>query len=232
VRERPTIGVTKPARGDNLAFLCICIAVWLSGGRPLRLTARQPRSGRKLAGLILGGGADVFPGLYAFAPKRGYRYDRTRDEMEIEWARRARDSKIPVLGICRGAQLMNVISDGTLHLEVSDAYEVDYPSTVLGHILYRKTILIEQGSHLARAIGAATARVNSMHKQAIDRLGADLIVTARERNGVVQAIEDASRRFYLGVQFHPEFLIYRARFRRIFQRFIEAAREAPTAIAA
>ncbi len=226
--DRPLIGITKPTRGDNFAFLCICAAVWLAGGSPLRITAEQPRLKRNIDGLILGGGSDVFPGLYAFKPKRGYRYDRARDEMEIAWARRAREAKIPVLGICRGAQLMNVINDGTLHLEVGEAYEdVDYPSTLLGHIFYRKFIAIAPGSHLETAIGNGEAFVNSMHKQAIDQVGEGLVVTAREKNGVVQAIENPARRYYLGVQFHPEFLIHRARFRGIFRQFVEAARSMP-----
>ena len=224
---RPLIGITKPSTGDNLAFLCICLGVWLAGGRPVRLTASAPHAQDRIAGLVLGGGADVFPGLYDTAPKRGYAYDRTRDEMEIEWARRAEAENIPVLGICRGAQLLNVIAGGTLHLEVRKAYkDIDYPSTTLGHIFYRKTVLIAPGSRLARAIRADRTRVNSIHKQAIDDVGDGLAVTAQERNGVVQAIEGAGPRFTLGVQFHPEFLLHRAAFRRIFRDFVDAARAA------
>lgn len=223
---RPLIGVTKPTRGDNLAFLCICFGVWLAGGRPVRLTAHAPRTQERIAGLVLGGGADLFPGLYSIAPQTGYAYDRLRDDMEIEWARRALAERVPVLGICRGAQLMNVIAGGTLHLEVRKAYkDIDYPSTVLGHIFYRKTVMLAPGSQLARAIGASSARVNSIHKQAIDRVGDGLAVTAVERNGVVQAIEGAGARFYLGVQFHPEFLLHRRKFRGVFRRFVQAARK-------
>lgn len=230
---RPLIGVTKPTRGDNLAYLCIWLAVWLAGGRPVRLTARRPRPERALHGLVLGGGADVFPGLYDSAPKRGYAYDRQRDAMEIDWARRAQAASLPVLGICRGAQLMNVMKGGTLHLEVREAFDdIDYPSTTLGHIFYRKTILIAPGSRLERALGARIARVNSIHKQAIDEVGPGLAITAQERNGVIQAIEDVSRRFWLGVQFHPEFLLYRRAFRGIFERFVDAARDVAAPVAA
>lgn len=226
--ERPLIGITKPTRGDNLAFWCICAGVWLAGGQPLRLTAEAPRHKRVIDGLVLGGGTDVFPGLYATRPKRSYLYDRKRDEMEIAWARRAKEVKIPVMGICRGAQLMNVINGGTLHLEVKKAFrDVDYPSTLPGHILYRKLVELAPDSHIRRAIGMDCVGVNSMHKQAIDKVGDGLVVTAWERNGVVQAIEDPRRHFYLGVQFHPEFLLHRKHFRRIFQVFIDAVRADP-----
>ncbi|MBA4800308.1 MULTISPECIES: gamma-glutamyl-gamma-aminobutyrate hydrolase family protein [Euryhalocaulis] len=228
--DRPLIGVTKPSRADNLAYACIWAGVWLAGGRPVRLTASKPRRKCALRGLVLGGGTDVFPGLYDAKPRAGYAYDRKRDEMEIEWAERAERANIPVLAICRGAQMMNVMRGGTLFADVAKSFkDVDYPSTFLGHVFYRKTILIEDQTLLHDVLGDED-RVNSMHKQAIADLGNGLEATARERNGVIQCIEDRERNFYMGVQFHPEFLLHRSRFRGIFNALVTAAAHNPTEV--
>ncbi len=225
ISGRPLIGVTKPSRSDNLAYACIWAGIWLGGGKPVRITAAMPRKHLKLKGLVLGGGSDVFPGLYNEAPLPDYVYDRDRDEMEIAWAQRAERTGVPVLAICRGAQLMNVLRGGTLHHDINTLVDVpDYPDTLIGHVLYRKAILLEPGSLLQSILQGDRDSVNSLHKQAIADLGAGLSVSAREENGVVQGIEDRDRDYYLGVQFHPEFLIHRSRFRRIFRSFVEAAR--------
>ncbi len=222
---KPVIGVTKPSRGDNLAYAAIWLAVKQAGGVPLKLTAKKPHTDRWISGLILGGGSDVYPELYDGQPHSAGNYDRERDDMERFWARRARDERLPVLGICRGAQLLNVVSGGTLHADMRKVFtDVDYPSTLPGHIFFRKTINIAEGSLLRRIFGAAAAKVNSIHKQAIDRIGNGLVVTARENNGLVQAIEDQDADFYMGVQFHPEFLIYRDTDRRLFEALVDAAR--------
>lgn len=228
VSDRPLIGVTKPSRADNLAYACIWAGVWLAGGAPVKLTTSRPRKKCALRGLVLGGGTDVFPGLYDARPRPGYAYDRKRDEMEIDWAQRAERADIPVLAICRGAQLMNIMRGGGLYADVAKSFkDVDYPSTFLGHVFYRKTILIEAQTLLHDILGRRD-RVNSMHKQAIANLGNGLEATARERNGVIQTIEDRTRAFYMGVQFHPEFLLHRARFRAIFKALVSAAAHNPT----
>ncbi|WP_375204983.1 gamma-glutamyl-gamma-aminobutyrate hydrolase family protein [Hyphococcus sp.] len=224
--EKPVIGITKPTRGDNLAYGAIWLAVRMAGGEPLRVTARHPHTDKWISGFVLGGGSDVYPELYDGQPHPEGDYDRERDRMERFWAQRARDERLPVLGICRGAQLLNVVNGGTLHANIAEAFpDVDYPSTLPGHIFYRKTIEIDGGSLLRRIIGARKRRVNSIHKQAIDKVGHGLVATAREANGLIQAIEDPESDFYLGVQFHPEFLTYRKGDMRIFKALVEAARQ-------
>jgi len=95
-------------------------------------------------------------------------------------------------------------------------------------LFLRKPIDVRKGSHLANIIGAGRICVNAIHKQAIERVGAGLRVVAREPNGIVQAVEDPTRRFWIGVQFHPELMIYRKPFRDLFKALVEAARARAT----
>lgn len=223
---RPTIGISRPSEGDLAAFAALAAAVKIAGGKPFALSTGMSWRDADLDGLLIGGGDDVFPPHYGQEAIEGAHYDQDRDEMEMYWARKARDTQIPTLAICRGAQVMNVASGGTLHQSLGAIYDdVDYPSTFLGQVFYRKTILINHGSILRRLLMRGTTRVNSIHKQAIADPGEGLVVTARERNGVVQAIEDLDRPFYLGVQFHPEFLIHQRQFRKIFAGLVEHAKK-------
>lgn len=224
-RSRPTIGITKPSRGDNFAFLAIYAAVKRAGANVLKMTSDISWKSADINGLIIGGGSDVFPEHYGLSAIEGATYDQGRDEMEMYWARQARDRSIPTLGICRGAQIMNVAHGGSLHQDLKTIYEdVDYPSTLAGHAFFRKRIQIEPGSLLGRITDRDTMLVNSIHKQSIDRIGDGLNITASELNGVVQTIEDRTRDFYMGVQFHPEFLTYRSHFQRIFDRLVHSAK--------
>lgn len=222
-RKRPIIGITKPERGDTLAFLAMKLAVWLAGGDPVKVTARAPRDPRAIDGLIFGGGADVFPKRYQGQPKPGYRYDLARGDMEASWALAARRHDLPVLGVCRGAQMLNVLAGGTLHADLSE-FDTKRPNHIVERFFHRFPVRVRYKSKLAQLTQCSKQMVvNAIHSQAIDRLGVGLTVSAREANGVIQAIEDPAPRFWLGVQFHPEFLVYRAPFRRLFRSLVEAA---------
>ncbi len=221
---RPLIGVTKPDKGDLAAFWAAGLALRLGGARVVAITARTPRLDMALDGLLLGGGSDIHPVRFEVPPKTGYAYDLSREDMEVEWLRLAHAGDLPTLGVCRGAQLMNVAAGGALHMDLAETFgDTRYPTHWLEQAWFRKRVRIEPGSRLAGIVGEAELWVNSVHRQAVERLGAGLTISARETNGAVQAIEDSSRRFWLGVQFHPEFLIYRRRFRAIFREFVAAA---------
>jgi putative glutamine amidotransferase len=153
-------------------------------------------------------------------PRRGL--DPARDELEAQLLAEAFQSGTPVLGICRGAQLMNVQLGGTLHRGLEPFYvEQPNPWTVLP----RKRVRITTGSRLAEILGSTTARVNSLHRQAVDRVGGELRVVASEPNGVVQALEHPGERFFIGVQWHPEYLPQRPEQRRLFRQLVRAAAE-------
>lgn len=121
--------------------------------------------------------------------------------------------------------MMNVMNKGTLHLDVSLAYEnAHYPKRLLRKIFFRKPIDVKPDSLLHKLTRALTLRVNSLHTQSVDRIGHNLRIIARERNGVVQAIERPNHPFYLGLQFHPEFMIWRPTMRAIFKALVDEAR--------
>jgi len=113
---------------------------------------------------------------------------------------------------------------GSLHQDIHDVY-VDAPR--MRTVLPRKRVELVEGSFLQSVLGKDVARVNALHRQAVDRLGEDLRVAARDEHGIVQAIEGAKNpeHFIVGVQWHPEFLIYRPSQWRLWSQFASAARQ-------
>lgn len=151
------------------------------------------------------------------APSR----DPARDTLELRLLRRAVATGKPVLGICRGAQLLNVHFGGTLHRDLEGFYE---ETPQVWTVRPRKRIEVEAGTLLADVLGTEPCRVNSLHRQAVERPADPLRVSARETNGVVQAVEHPDHPFLLGVQWHPEYLPQIRRQLRLFERLVTAAR--------
>lgn len=147
----------------------------------------------RMDGLVLTGGTDVDPARYG-APTCATTppLDPARDAVELALLAAALERDVPVLAICRGLQLVNVARGGTLHAHLAD----HHPASG------RHDVAIERGSVLGELHGA-TAVVNSLHHQSVDRLGADLVVTAQAPDGVVEGVELPGTRL-LGVQWHPE----------------------------
>jgi putative glutamine amidotransferase len=223
---RPLIGITQGLARRRSSWWFARHAILRAGGEPLLLTTERPHYGVTLDGLIIGGGTDVHPDLYRGRPKSDYHYDALRDDMEVRWLEMAMQIRIPTLGICRGAQLLNVVRGGTLHLDIRKVYEkADYPTGTLARIFYRKPVTVVKDSLLYRIIRCRRCRVNSMHTQSVSRLGHDLRITSQEDNGIVQSIEDPRYPMLIGVQFHPEYLIYQRRFQRLFSNLVRLAEE-------
>lgn len=222
---RPIIAFTYSSFQSILVRLAMQLAIVLSGGKALAIHAKKFEQLPDFDGLILGGGVDIHPGQYHAAAKVNYRYDPARDRMELQLLENALAKNKPVLGVCRGCQLINIYRQGSLHEDIRKIDEVtEYPGTLSGYIFFRKTITIDPESLLYECIGNKTAQVNSIHKQCINHLGHDLKVTAAEKNKIIQCIEDPNEAFVMGVQFHPEFLIYKRAFLNIFRRFVKEAR--------
>ena len=158
----------------------------------------------RLDGLLLPGGGDLDPALYgAQAHPETRRLNPRRDTAEMALAGAALRAGVPVLGICRGMQILNVFLGGTLHQHIPDIVgdEGHEPGPgVFGALPVR----MEPGSQIAKIMGSDTATVPCHHHQSIDRLGDGLTVTARSDDGVIEAVEIADHPFAVGVQWHAE----------------------------
>ena len=163
---------------------------------------------RHLDGLVLQGGADVSPTSYGEEPLEAeWAGDRLRDEYEIELVHEFVEAGKPVLGVCRGLQLINVAFGGTLYQDLREQFPHSVPHLTDRYEKNLHSVSFEPGSSLARLYpGIADARVNSIHHQAIKTLGRNLRAEAHSQpDGVVEAIRHSGTGFVLGVQWHPEF---------------------------
>lgn len=218
--SRPLIAVTVSRRSGWRIFPLVALNLLLSGGRGQRWQAGRPADLDEVDGLIVGGGDDISPDLYGGELVTSARLDPDRDALERRLIEGALDRNMPVLGICRGAQMLNVALGGTLH---QDAYATYTASDHVWTILPKKTVDLLPETRLARIAGTDPMRVNALHSQAVDRLGDGLRVAARDVGGMVQAVERIADPFALGVQWHPEHLFYARRQRALFRALVCAA---------
>ncbi len=206
-----------------------CDAVKRAGGLPVLLphdSQDAAHYGTLIDGLVISGGDfDVDPALFGDPT----RHDTvtTKDQrtaFEVAMTRAALDHDKPVLGICGGQQLLNVVLGGTLIQHIPDtvvdalAHEQPGPRDVPGH-----AVQVMEGTLLHRIVGTDAIEVNSAHHQAARDVGEGVIVNALAPDGVVEGIEDPRQRFCLGVQWHPEYELS-AGGALIFHAFIAACR--------
>ena len=184
----------------------------------------------RLDGVFLAGGVDLDPESYREARHELCgRTDPARDRVELRLAEWAVAEGKPVLGVCRGMQVLNVAAGGSLLQDCSlhrNAIKHDYFPTA-GHArdYLAHPVRLSEGSRLARAFCSADVLVNSMHHQGVAVLGHGLIPTAFAPDGLIEALERDGDAFAVGVQWHPEMLIERdAGTRRLFEAFVDAAR--------
>jgi len=219
--SRPTVGITSSvaditAQGweEHAAFspLSYVRAVQRAGARAVLLVAdpEDARDGKDIlrgidAVIVSGGASDVAPGRYgaerhpATAPE-----EPGRDAFEIALVRAAAEREVPVLGICRGMQLLNVAYGGTLVQHLPEALGRDH-HRVLPADFADHEVRLRPGSLAARAAGRQHERVRSHHHQGVEKLGEGLEATGwAVTDGTIEAVEDPTRRFVLGVLWHPE----------------------------
>ncbi|MEW5983583.1 MAG: gamma-glutamyl-gamma-aminobutyrate hydrolase family protein [Acidobacteriota bacterium] len=183
------------------------------------------------AGVIFTGGDDVSPERYGEEPHPSIKcVDPTRDAFEIELARLAMQADVPILGICRGLQVLNVAGGGSLiqdiPSQVTGAAEHTVPTPLFG---VAHEVWVTRGTRLAALMESVmergdTLEVNSRHHQSVARLADGFEVSATSPDGVVEAIERRESRFCVAVQWHPENFWRTGEFRPLFEGFVEACR--------
>lgn len=218
--ERPLIGVTGPDTWLPTAWWFIRWAIRRGGGRPLRLTPTRPDPPAPLDGIVISGGDDIDPSLYLGTDDGTAPRDTPRDKYEIGMIEDALERGIPMLGICRGMQLINVVLGGDLHSDIRHLRRITTNRRTPFPV---KTLDLVPGSRLRELMGTERARINSLHHQAVDRLGDGLVVAGHDRDGIVQAMEHRDGRWLHGVQWHPEYLPWKAEQRRLFAALCRAA---------
>jgi len=238
----PLIGI--PSRSDQTSRSSTPIftqnrayveAVTAAGGAPVLIPLNLDKGALRaiygrLNGLLLAGGGDLDPKHYgeAIHEKCG-KPDEARDVVELTLARWSLAESLPVLGICRGIQVLNVVAGGTLYQDIASQMPGSLKHHDLGpddsrNYLAHK-VTVNGDGHLAAMLGQGQADVNSLHHQAVKDLAPGFRVVARAPDGVIEAIEGHDHPFALAVQWHPEELVENAPpMRRLFEEFVSAAR--------
>lgn len=229
----PVIGITfseKILAGDINNFINseYARAIQAAGGIPKLIPNNSSKDTLKdiretCDGLLISGGLDINPVLFGEEkhPKTGI-WDDNRDRVELELVRWAFDTNWPILGICRGLQMLNVALNGTLFQDIPT--QCNKPINHQAHELYpAHEIEIETGTEMSAIFKLKSMPVNSRHHQAVKDLSPELRVTARSSDGLIEGVEHPGRRFFIGVQWHPESLQEHEDHKRIFESFISAA---------
>ncbi|MGQ9629046.1 MAG: gamma-glutamyl-gamma-aminobutyrate hydrolase family protein [bacterium] len=240
---RPLIGITcgtnimeswdgySPGLERDCVLRKYSRAVAESGGAPVLIPALGCGDAldaivERLDGLLLSGGGDIAPHRYGEENLKGLgAVDSARDDAELRVLARGLERNIPILGICRGIQTLNVGMGGTLFQDIDSQIEtkLKHRENTYGSPESHR-VSVERGSLLARILGCDELWVNSLHHQAVKCPGRGLNVVARANDGVIEGVESADRRFVLGVQWHPEGTFDVDPFsRRIFEAFVSAS---------
>jgi putative glutamine amidotransferase len=211
----------EPPHAEMALGMTYLRAIEEAGGMPVVLPPLGDAAAfvDRLDGICLSGGPDLDPDAYG-AVERHVELGPTEPELdafELELAQAADARGLPLLGICRGAQALNVARGGTLHQHLPGHRQTE-PATATTH-----TVHVEPGTRLAQVAGTAVLRVNSFHHQAVDALGRGLRAVAFAADGTIEAIEAPGPRLVLGVQWHAEGLTAQPRHRALFAELVEAA---------
>ena len=222
-KKRPLIGLTSaswfisewteraPGQATDFVARDYTHGVENAGGIPVMIpAARTPENAAdvldRLDGLLLTGGVDICPRFYGQEPMLGLKdLDYERDVTEFELTRAAVERKMPILGVCRGIQLLNAALGGTLYQDIHTQVEgcqnhtPRVPKRINSHMA-----TIVPGTRLHRIAGQDRIMVNSQHHQAVRDLAPGLVITARADDGIVEAVENPDYPFMLAVQWHPE----------------------------
>lgn len=221
MKKSPVVGVTGSARRWAPAWWCTRIALRLVGASAKRISVKKHVKPVALDALVIGGGNDISPEHYHGDISAPVKADPDRDRLEISWIEYALKHQIPILGICRGAQLINVVLGGTLHQDIRSLRKLTYNRPGL---LPTKQVKLIPNSLIADVCATNSLRVNSLHHQAVDKVGRNLLKTGQDLDGIVQVIEAGNGQQIIGVQWHPEYLFYLSAQLALFKWLVRTCR--------
>jgi putative glutamine amidotransferase len=222
-------GYAAPRFANNESY---AHAIADAGGAPLMIPSITDEAAlaalyEMLDGLLLTGGPDIDPARYGHERHpRTDEGDAAMEQAEVYLAQRALQDGLPIFGICRGIQTLNVVAGGTLYQDVADELRtpITHPADANGRAYLAHEVRITEGTRLGRAVGRTEIKVNSLHHQAVRDIAPGFVAVAEAPDGVVEAIENPTLPFAVGVQWHPEEL-YRAddSAANLFHAFVAAA---------
>ena len=226
----PLIGITTHGQRETGIFGLrsdYVDAVRRSGGVPILLPPGDPEETvfilERVDGLIFSGGGDIDPAIYnGTLHPTIYNVDSTRDRFEFALAQRALETDIPMLGICRGLEVLLVASGGSLIPHVPDQFGEAIAHRSHQSLPSEHSVQIVSGSRLAKVIGSTEATIVSWHHQAAHTVPLGWRVSAQAPDGVIEAMEHKYHPWAIALQWHPELSVNDPQ-QRIFQAFIEAA---------
>ncbi len=219
---------TLPSHYVGLAY---ARAVDAAGGLPVILPAVEGYEDEDAVdalgfvdGVLLAGGTDIAPQMYHQETVSGttQKPDTSRDAFEMRLVREARARDIPILGICRGVQLLNIAYGGTL--DQHRPHRTESLASVPGLRAQVTEVDVAGETRMREALGRESFQVVCLHHQAIDKVGAGLRITARATDGLIEGLEDPTARFVMGVLWHPEQMLERADSLSVYCALVDAAK--------
>lgn len=214
---KPVVGVTGNARWFSPSWWCIWLTLSCQGAQAQRISVRHSVDLERLDALVVSGGDDIHPSLYQEESSHNVDYDFERDRLEQIHIRYALAQGLPLLGICRGHQLINVTCGGSLYADIA----LTRKNTSNRRVLFAlKHATLKPTGVLARWFGRSEIRINSLHHQAIKRVADGFEAIAWDQDGFIQGIENTQGKPIFGVQWHPEYLFYKTSHRRIFRQLV------------
>jgi len=233
-----SVSEKEKAKGKESPYFKAMLAAGAGADEIVLVSAADASRSRAAAfdGVLLAGGDDVDPAFYGEEKRHeSVHVDRPRDEFELNLLEQALNRRLPIFGICRGTQVINVKFGGTLYqdLKSDTTPEVEHKQNGSRGDTSHRVTLTDPDSRLA-SVFTGSCRVNSLHHQAIKRLGRGLRVTAHSEDGLVEAVEAAEAYpFLVAVQWHPEELVHEHEEQRaLLERFVNKCRELADAPAA
>lgn len=227
MNTKPLIAVTRPILGDKIDdvrdrnYPHFQFILSTLGANLLRVSPDREVDLSACDGLLLTGGVDIHPSHYGEEEREGFRHLPDRDAMEMTLFRNFKSQGKPIMGVCRGMQMINVCLGGSLHQEISEHFDkTTYPRKFPAKYFYRKNVTLTPDSLLSHLFKKESIQVNSLHHQAVNKLGDGVKVSAIEPKGIIQGIEHETIKNIFGVQWHPELMHFSLGQWKLFKHFI------------